>query len=78
MHRLEAVLHAVGRHTDDFHRAEIGGNKCKASNPRGEAASGEEEVNGTGYLAASREADSEDENEVNSNEGVVHPRRIEL
>ena len=77
VHGLEAILHAVGGHTDDLNRAQVRRNECQAGHPCGQSAAGEEEVDGGGNAGFGSPADSQDEEEVQGNEQVVHPGCVE-
>ena len=58
VHGLEAILHAIGGHTDDFHRAQVGRDEGQSGHPGGQSAAGEEEVDGARHAGLSGPADA--------------------
>ncbi len=73
VHRRDAELGTVGRHAHDLDGAEVRGDERQSGHPRGERATGEEEVEAAGDRSASHQADADDEHEVDRHQEVVDP-----
>ena len=77
VHGLEAILHAISGHTDDFYRAQVGRDESQTGHPRGQPPAGEEEVDGARHSGLGGPADAQHEEEVDGYQEVVHPGGIE-
>ena len=58
VHGLEAILHAIGGHTDDFYRAQVGRDEGQSGHPGGQSPAGEEEVDGARHSGLGGPADA--------------------
>jgi len=67
----DAVLGAGGGHADHLLRAEIGGEKSEACDPRRDRAPRKEEIRAALHVALQGGADADDENEVDGEQGVI-------
>jgi len=76
VHRLHAVLDAVGGHADDLDGSEVRGDEGEAGDPGGQSAAGEEEVDGAGHPPLRSPADAEDEGEEECDQRVIDPAGV--
>ena len=77
VHGRDPVLGAVGGHADDLGGAEVGGDESEAGDPRGERAPGEQEVRAGPDGASCEDADAQHDHEVDRQERVVQPSRVQ-
>ena len=72
MDRRDADLGSISRHSHDLDGAEVRRHECQPCHPSGQAASGQEEVEGVGHLMSGGQSDSQDEHEVNEQYQVIN------
>ncbi len=77
VHRRDAELRAVGGHAHDLDGAEVGGDERQSGDPRRQRTAGEEEVEAARHRAPGHDADADDEAEVERDQQVVDPVRVE-
>src|SRR5574341_1238573 len=73
----DPVLGPGGRHPDHLLRSQVRREEREARDPRGNRASGEEEVLARLRLAPQRHADAEHEQEVEDQDDVVDPTELD-
>ena len=74
---VKAFDGVVAQHAHDLDGAQVGGDEGEAGDPGGQGATGEEELDGGGDAALGVPAHTEDEEEVQRDDRVVDPLRIE-
>ena len=75
--RRQTDLRAVGRHAHDLDGTEVGGDERQARHPGRQRAARQEEVDRVRHRAARHHADAEDECEVDRDQQVVQPGRVD-
>ena len=75
--RRQADLRAVGRHAHDLDGTEVGGDERQTGHPGRQRAAGEEEVDRVRDRSTRHHADAEDETEVDRDQQVVQPGRVD-
>ena len=77
VHGRQPDLRTVGRHAHDLDRTQVGRDEGQTGHPGRERSPGEEEVDRVGDRTPGHDTDAEHEGEVDGDEQVVEPRRID-
>ena len=77
VHGRDAVVRAVRGHADDLDGAQVRGDEGETRDPCGQRAAGQEEVDAARHRPLGQDADAEHEDEVQRDQQVVDPVRVE-